>query len=116
TYPTSCVRLSAQPRACCIPLTTSAARRPKPERATSPEPESPRSSSITTNALRGPSQVGRLVNQCILAICRFTIVFHPGGAGLAQIDDGGAREMTGGNLGVLSHGLSPAAALPRACR
>ena len=61
------------------------------DRATTPEPERPRSSSMTTMRSSGqPSSCG-LGRERILAVGGFAIVLDLGGARLAQIDDGLAR-------------------------
>ena len=67
----------------------------------------------TTRSVGHPSSLG-LMHQGVLSIGRLAIVLDLGGAGLAQIDDGHAGKVTGGDLLDVTHHLFPALSLPRA--
>src|SRR6516164_8383925 len=54
---------------------TSLVRRANPARGSRPEPESPRSSSMTTNLLLGPTELASAVGQRVLAGGGLPIVF-----------------------------------------
>jgi hypothetical protein len=69
----------------------------------------------TDNALGGPAEFGRFRRERILPFGRFTIVLDLGAAGLAQIDERLAGEMTGRDLGAFIHLPLPSPAWPRAC-
>jgi hypothetical protein len=52
----------------------------------------------------GPAERAGLAGECVLPVGRFAIVLDLGGARLAQIDDGLARQMARRDLGALIHG------------
>ena len=63
----------------------------------------------------GPAKLVGLGRERILAIGGLAIVLDLGGARLAQIDDGLAGEMAGGDFGAIIHRSPPSRARPRAC-
>ncbi len=67
------------------------------------------------DALGAPAEIDRLRGKRILPFGRLAIVLNLGSAGLAQIDDGLAGEMTGGDLDALIHRSHPSPAWRRAC-
>src|SRR5580693_8161583 len=89
------------------PRATSAVSRAKPDRQTEVLVDD-------DNPIGRPPKLTGLMRQGVLSIGRLAVVLNLGGAGLAQIDDGHAGKMTGGDLLDVTHHLSPALSWPRA--
>src|SRR5262252_7364381 len=89
------------------PSATSAVIRANPERSANPEPDKPRSSSMTiTCSLAQPSS-WCFLTQSILAHRGLAVVFDLGRGGLANVDEGGALDMVGLHLGQVIHDFPP---------
>src|SRR5215469_14153183 len=90
------------------PIATSVVRCAKPERSTHPEPDRPRSSSMTITC--SLAQLADFFHQIILPSGGLAVVGDLCGAGLTNIDVGCALDMVGSYFARIIHGSSPSPA------
>src|SRR5271165_1606833 len=89
------------------PSATSAVMRANPERSANPEPDTPRSSSMTITCSLAPTQVLGLLEQRILARRGLAVVLDLSRGGLANVDEGGALGMAGFYFDQIIHDFPP---------